>query len=462
MDLGKSGWLSALLEDAVAAHARAPDPVIPPGLPEASSGRALSRAYLRRMLRASGLLYGTPADGGAPDSGTPAPAAQTRAPEEQLFLAVVRTLARMALDVARLTGAPEGPRREQLLLLFAALTGELEVAEAIDARLRAGQEVSKRQWGKVEGALETRAISLSGDPAYGLVLHNGALYADAQLFGRQAISYFVRGRFVAEEAQRRIHFAARQKALLVDVLTGLACVDRQPSYTARRAILRQVEDLGLPGDVEKTLKAAVKESFEQRRSVRAVVREVRSVDLRHFILEQTLLASLVDGRHTRGERVFIEELADALHVPAGELRRLELEMAEFYARHRSVVDVFTVSAAADVMGEDLVSSMSETVRKNFHRLMQEVRETGELSVLLAKAARGQTLTKEERQRMRAQLIDVAKAIPALAIFAAPGGMLLLVALAKVLPFNILPSAFQDEPAPAPVKAEDEEPPRAAG
>jgi hypothetical protein len=49
--------------------------------------------------------------------------------------------------------------------------------------------------------------------------------------------------------------------------------------------------------------------------------------------------------------------------------------------------------------------------------------------------------------MRAQLIDVAKAIPALAIFAAPGGMLLLVALAKVLPFNLLPSSFQDEPAP---------------
>jgi hypothetical protein len=44
-------------------------------------------------------------------------------------------------------------------------------------------------------------------------------------------------------------------------------------------------------------------------------------------------------------------------------------------------------------------------------------------VLLAKAARGQTLTRDERRRMRAQLIDVAKAIPALAIFAAPGGEL---------------------------------------
>ena len=44
--------------------------------------------------------------------------------------------------------------------------------------------------------------------------------------------------------------------------------------------------------------------------------------------------------------------------------------------------------------------------------------------------------------MRLELIDLAKTIPALAIFAAPGGLLLLAALAKVLPFSILPSAFQ--------------------
>jgi MarR-like DNA-binding transcriptional regulator SgrR of sgrS sRNA len=134
-------------------------------------------------------------------------------------------------------------------------------------------------------------------------------------------------------------------------------------------------------------------------------------------------------------------------VPENTVHQLELEVAEFYAKNRSVVDVFTVSSAANLMGEDLVSGMQDTMERNFHRLMQQVRETGELYHLLTKAARRQPLTAEERQRMRAQLIDVAKAIPALAIFAAPGGLLLLIALAKVLPFNLLPSAFQEEPEP---------------
>ncbi len=463
MDLGKAGWLSSLLEESVAAHVRAPAPVVPPGLSDASSGRAHARSYLRRMLRASGLLYGTPADGGVPIEGVSSESSGTVAPEEVLFRAVVRTFARMALDIAALAGSPQGPRREQLLLLFAILTGQLDEAQAIEEKVRQGHEAPKRLWGRVEDALERRALSLSGDPAYGLVLHNGALYADAHMFGRQALDYFARGGLNREMARRRIDFAARQKALLVEVLTGLACVDRQPTFSARRAILRQVEDLGLPDALESELRTAVRQSFERRRSLSAAVKDVRSVDLRRFILEQTLLASLVDGQRSRGERAFIQELAKALHVPDDELHRLELEMAEFYARHRSVVDVFTVSAAAGLMGEDFVSRIQETLEKNLGRLMQEVRETGDLAVLLAKAARGQTLTRDERRRMRAQLIDVAKAIPALAIFAAPGGVLLLIALSKVLPFSLLPSSFQgEEPAENDADSDELGPEREAG
>jgi len=37
-------------------------------------------------------------------------------------------------------------------------------------------------------------------------------------------------------------------------------------------------------------------------------------------------------------------------------------------------------------------------------------------------------------------------VPALAIFAAPGGLLLLPLLAKLLPFNVLPSAWDEKPA----------------
>jgi len=122
----------------------------------------------------------------------------------------------------------------------------------------------KRLWAEVERALEQRAMSLSGDPYYGLLLHNGAVYVDAQVFGRQAIDYFARGKLQPDAARRRLEFAAQQKALLVEVLTALACAERKPSYPSRRAILRQIEDLGLPGEYEGALRSKVKRYFDKK------------------------------------------------------------------------------------------------------------------------------------------------------------------------------------------------------
>jgi len=99
------------------------------------------------------------------------------------------------------------------------------------------------------------------------------------------------------------------------------------------------------------------------------------------------------------------------------------------------------------------------LERNLHRLRLEVRETGELYQLLRRAACGSTLSSEERRRVRSQLIDLAKVIPALMVFAAPGGLVLLMVLGKLLPFSLLPSAFQDPPVPAPaLPPREEEPP----
>jgi hypothetical protein len=443
MKLGKAGWLSTLLEDIERGRPTRPRAARVP------AARSVARAWLREAVRRNGLYFGTPRELGEVWPGA--------APEEVLYLAVVRTFAQLAFDVAEVVGAPApGPR--ELCVLFA-VQGQA-FAEAAEAAALGGARpaVPRRLWSRVEAALEERALSLSGDPAFGLVLHNGAVYVDALVFGRQAVEYLSRGELRPKDARRRAEAAAAQKALLVEVLTALVCAERQPSYAARRAILRQMEDLRLPAEVEERLRGRMKRCFERPPRPAEMVWKVRGVATRRFLLAQALLAARVDGRVSRGERAFVEGLAAELGFGPDEVSRLEVEVAEFYAQNRHVVDVFTVSTAAGVLGEELVGAMQSTLEKNFARLMTEIRETGELSVLLGRAARGQSLTRDERRRMRAQLIDIAKAIPALAIFAAPGGVLLLIALARVLPFSLLPSAFQDEPEPAPREPEPEDEP----
>jgi hypothetical protein len=303
--------------------------------------------------------------------------------------------------------------------------------------------VPQAVWLAIEAALSEAAPSLSADPYYGLVLHNGALYADAHLFGRLALATFTRPGFPREAMARRARFAAMQKALLVEVLVGLVCAERPPSFPVRRAILRQIEDLSMPDDLEEQTVEFARRAFEKPPSPGPVLQGVRSADMRRFVVEQVVLSSLVEGRRSPREQAWTMALAGQLGFDEDRMHAIELEMAEFYASHREVVDAFTLTAGAEVMGEELVDTMSGQLRKNYRRLLKEIRDTGELSVLLTKAARGQSLSREERSKMRAQLLEVAKTVPALAIFAAPGGLLLLVALAKVLPPDVLPAWVTD-------------------
>ena len=94
----------------------------------------------------------------------------------------------------------------------------------------------------------------------------------------------------------------------------------------------------------------------------------------------------------------------------------------------------------DYMNDKVMSQ----VKLNADRILREVQETKELYDLMLQATE-RPLSEEERIKVREQLTDIAKSIPALAIFALPGGGILLPILIKVLPFNILPSAFSDDP-----------------
>ncbi|TMA29195.1 MAG: hypothetical protein E6J88_07310, partial [Deltaproteobacteria bacterium] len=152
-------------------------------------------------------------------------------------------------------------------------------------------------------------------------------------------------------------------------------------------------------------------------------------------------------------------LAHAVGIDAGQLARLEVEVDDFYRRNKDALTALRLAEAPEGLPHALTTRLEAAVLDNIDRLLQEIRETGELAELLGKASVGTSLTAAEKAKVREQLIDLAKTIPALAIFAAPGGMLLLPILIKLLPFNLLPSSFIDRP---PAVAALPEPQRKSG
>ena len=81
--------------------------------------------------------------------------------------------------------------------------------------------------------------------------------------------------------------------------------------------------------------------------------------------------------------------------------------------------------------------------KNKKMLAQELAQSKEAVRLIKKSTRS-SLNSEEKELIKIQLLDICKAIPALAVFLLPGGALLLPLLIKLIP-DILPSAFQEQP-----------------
>ena len=81
------------------------------------------------------------------------------------------------------------------------------------------------------------------------------------------------------------------------------------------------------------------------------------------------------------------------------------------------------------------------INRNKKRLLKELSQSKELMQLLAKSTH-KDLDKEEKKKIKKQLLDVCKTIPSLTIFLLPGGSLLLPILIKFIP-TMLPSAFNE-------------------
>jgi hypothetical protein len=79
--------------------------------------------------------------------------------------------------------------------------------------------------------------------------------------------------------------------------------------------------------------------------------------------------------------------------------------------------------------------------RNKDKLAVELKQSKELVFLIKKSA-SEELSKEEKEIVKTQFLDIVKSMPSLAIFMLPGGAILLPLVLKIIP-DLVPSAFRD-------------------
>jgi hypothetical protein len=331
-------------------------------------------------------------------------------------------------------------RRNQLLAILGAAVGHGRAAQALFRDADSASEAAvERMARKVAARLSRRYLAVGG-PFAGLPLHNGLCAVEVRSCATLALASFGRGRISPGAARILATTSLAWRGTLVELLAALARAQEDGKATLR-GMEQVLRGQRLPVREHRQLKRAL----AHPRTVEELAGSLHGDALRHFAIEQVLLAALVDRSFDAGELAFVERFAQALGIGSEELALLEVQVDDFYRKNGEALAALRLAETREGLPHALTTRLRDAVLDNLDRILQEIGETGELAQLLAKASAGTSLTKAEKAKVRAQLIDLAKTIPALAIFAAPGGLLLLPILLKLLPFNLLPSSFVDPP-----------------
>ena len=162
---------------------------------------------------------------------------------------------------------------------------------------------------------------------------------------------------------------------------------------------------------------------------------------KRFILELSALTVLSDQRVAPTEKTFLLELAGFLEVSKMELEEIRVLVGNFVLNNNKRVAFLNSSSSYEKMFSSLSRRWIKVLGRNKDKLAAELNQSKELIQLIKKSTT-QELTKEEKELVKIQFLDILKSMPSLAIFMLPGGALLLPLLLKIIP-DLIPSAFRE-------------------
>ncbi len=229
---------------------------------------------------------------------------------------------------------------------------------------------------------------------------------------------------------------------------------KSSDYWENNPAQEEQQDLLKPGKkkmLTRYIKTSKLHSNDKKELLRAVKKTVYLKDIKYeksafilnrYLLEQTILLSLIDEEGDPFRIPFIQQLGELLGMTEVELKAGVTSVADFFHSNEERFDFIRGNRALHHIKKRANKQVSLAVKKNLGRIMNEIRQTGKLYGLLVKSS-AIALTKEEKAFVKEQLLSIIKAIPALAIFCLPAGAMVLPIFIKILPFNMLPNSFVD-------------------
>jgi hypothetical protein len=165
-------------------------------------------------------------------------------------------------------------------------------------------------------------------------------------------------------------------------------------------------------------------------------------DLEHYYFLDLAVLTMYNDEIIENEEIyFLNHLGKSLKISEKFVSESIAATNDFIKTHKKEIQYFNYSNPVKHFYDQTTSGVQVLIKRNRKRLAKEISESKELMTLLAKST-SKDLSKEEKKKVKKQLLDICKSIPSLTIFLLPGGGLLLPILVKFIP-QILPSAFNE-------------------
>ena len=185
-----------------------------------------------------------------------------------------------------------------------------------------------------------------------------------------------------------------------------------------------------------------KEKFKNGASFEDLSPELTKIWLfKRFMLDISALNIFATYNVSPEEKTFLQSLCKHLQIPAIELEETLVMMENFVLNHNDQITFLQDNNSYEKMYGSISRRWIKVLGRNKDKLANELKESKEL-VFLIKKATTHELTKEEKEKVKTQFLDIVKSMPALAIFMLPGGALLLPIVLKIIP-SLIPSAFRN-------------------
>ena len=160
-----------------------------------------------------------------------------------------------------------------------------------------------------------------------------------------------------------------------------------------------------------------------------------------YILDLIEMALFNDEILDKNEASFLSTINSKLLLKEVDLKESLSTIENFIKTYKSEISYFNYANPVKHFYDQTNKTVSKLITRNKKRLIKEISESKELMVLLAQST-SRELDKDEKKKVKKQLLDICKTIPSLTIFLLPGGGILLPILVKYIP-QLLPSAFNE-------------------